>query len=72
MWMTAETEAVRSALRRIFPITQACSHVKCAKVKLFSSCARSARLLDGEGNVLSMLRDLDFDSDGCTRACEVE
>jgi hypothetical protein len=70
MWITAEIEAVRSALRSIFPITQACSQVKWANVKDFSSCARSLRLLGGEGSVLSMLRDLDWDNDGCERALE--
>jgi hypothetical protein len=72
MWITAETDAVRSALRKMFPMTQACSQVKCANVKDFSSCARSRRSRNGEGSVLSMLSDLDLDSVGCRRPCEVE
>jgi hypothetical protein len=55
MCIIADTEAVRSALRRIFPITHACSHVKCANVKDFSCCARSERLREGMGSVSSIL-----------------
>lgn len=52
-------EAVLSALRRIFPITHACSHVKCANVKLFSSCARSQRERAGDDSESSILVDAD-------------
>jgi len=55
MWIMAGIEAVRSALRRMLPITHACSHVKCAKVKDFSSCARSERWREGWGSVSSIL-----------------
>jgi hypothetical protein len=64
----AETDAVRSALRRILPMTHACSQVKCAKVKDFSSCARSWRFWVGDGRVSSML---DLDDDGCKCVFEV-
>ncbi|KAH7087590.1 hypothetical protein FB567DRAFT_469962 [Paraphoma chrysanthemicola] len=37
MCMRADTDAVLSAFRRMLPMTHACSHVKCAKVKLLSS-----------------------------------
>lgn len=55
MWISADTSIVRNALRRIFPMTQACSHVKCAKVKDFSSRARSCSECVGEGSELSIL-----------------
>ena len=55
MWIIADMHAVRNELRRILPITQACSQVKCANVKLFSSCARSLRWREGRGMVSSML-----------------
>jgi len=41
MWISAGRSMVRRALRRMLPITQACSQVKCAKVKDFSSRASS-------------------------------
>ena len=49
-------------------MTQACSHVKCAKVKLFSSFASSARLFVGVGKLSSILfedggDELDIDRD---------
>lgn len=50
MEMMAEASAVRRALRRILPMTQACSQVKWAKVKDFSSRARSLRERVGEGS----------------------
>jgi hypothetical protein len=61
VWCASEMDikaghsAVRSALRKIFPITQACSHVKWAKVKLFSSLARESRSRVGGGSVESIL-----------------
>lgn len=62
MCITAETEAVRSAFRKMFPMTHACSQVKCANVNDFSSCARSPKLRVGDARVSSML---DLDVDGC-------
>lgn len=53
--MMAVASAVRSALRRMFPITHACSHVKWAKVNDLSSRASSLRERPGEGNVSSMV-----------------
>src|SRR5690348_17097681 len=55
IWMMADTEAVLRAFRRMFPITHACSHVKCAKVKLFSSRASSARSREGRGSESSIV-----------------
>lgn len=53
--MRAGVSAVRSALRRMFPMTHACSHVKCANVKPFSSLASSWRSRVGEVKVLNIL-----------------
>jgi len=56
MWMRAGQSMVRRALRRIFPMTHACSQLKCAKVKDFSSRARSEREFVGEGRELSIVK----------------
>lgn len=75
IWMSAGQSAVRSALRKILPITQACSQVKCAKVKLFSSRERSLSCRLGARSVLSMALDDIFsggdtdEQEGCWR-CE--
>lgn len=61
--MTADTDAVLSALRNIFPMTHACSHVKCANVKLLSSLARSMRFCVGVGRVSSIVEELDDEMD---------
>lgn len=71
MCITAGMEAVRSAFLNILPITHACSHVKCAKVKLFSSCARSARFRVGGGMVSSILDD-DDDRRGIDYDCDCD
>lgn len=55
MWIRAGTSMVRRALRRMLPITQACSQVKCAKVKDFSSRASSWSELVGEGREFSIV-----------------
>lgn len=69
MWIIAETEAVRSALRKMFPMTHACSHVKCANVKDFSSCARSPIFRVGGGRV-SSISNFGLGKDGCKWAFE--
>lgn len=53
--MRAGQSMVRRALRRMLPITQACSQVKWAKVKDFSSRASSWTEFVGEGRELSMV-----------------
>lgn len=50
MWMMAGESAVRKALRRMFPMTHACSQVKWEKVKERSSRARSSRERVGDGS----------------------
>lgn len=60
MWISAGHSAVRNAFRNIFPMTHACSHVKCANVNDLSSLASSAKSRVGAGSVLSIL----FDDDG--------
>lgn len=55
MCITAEASAVRRAFRKMFPITHACSQVKWANVKAFSSRARSLSERDGEGSWSSMV-----------------
>ena len=57
--MRAGHSAVRSAVRSILPMTHACSQVKCAKVKLFSSLARASRSRVGGGSVESILLEED-------------
>lgn len=53
--MSAGRFADRSVLRRMLPITQACSHVKWENVNDFSSLASSAVLREGFGSVSSIM-----------------
>lgn len=55
MWMMAGQSAVRRALRRMFPMTQACSQVKWANVKARSSLLRSSSDRVGEGSASSIV-----------------
>lgn len=54
MWIRHAHSAVRSALRSMFPMTHACSQVKCANVNCRSSRASALRSRVGAGSVLSM------------------
>jgi hypothetical protein len=54
MWIIAAASAVRSAFRRMFPTTHACSQVKWAKVNVFSSRERPLSDRVGEGSWSSM------------------
>ena len=77
MCMRAGHSAVRRALRRMFPMTQACSQVKCEKVKLFSCRASSKRSRVGGGRALSILvegegagEDEDVEAGGKAQTCD--
>ncbi|KAF1933416.1 uncharacterized protein M421DRAFT_88636 [Didymella exigua CBS 183.55] len=58
MCMSAEISADLNVLRRILPMTHACSHVKCANVKLFSSRASSVTFRVGFGRDSSIEFDI--------------
>lgn len=51
-------------------MTHACSHVKCAKVNRFSSCARCARSRVGGGSELSILLDEAVEEDAAEDGAE--
>ena len=56
MWIRAGASAERSVLRRMLPITHACSQVKWEKVRARSSWASSVRSRVGVGRDSSIVR----------------